>query len=80
MYKGSELFQFPVAVVVDKSVPRNSLALSSEEESSSMDEFCNYKNTKIDVFTYDNLINPVEADISFICLNEKCAIGKTKLS
>ncbi|MBS3099882.1 hypothetical protein J4463_01560 [Candidatus Pacearchaeota archaeon] len=80
VYKGSELFQFPVAVVVDKSVPRNSLALSSEEESSSMDEFCNYKNTKIDVFTYDNLINPVEADISFICLNEKCAIGKTKLS
>ena len=76
---GEELFQFPVSVVIDKTVPRVALEGEIVDEPNNIDEFCSYKNTDIDVFTFDSNINPVEADISFTCLNQKCRMGSTKI-
>jgi hypothetical protein len=78
IYDTEEIFQFPVSVIVDKSVPRNSLDGVGIDDSTSLNEFCNYKNTEVEVFTFDSSLDPVEADISFTCLNEKCNIGKTQ--
>jgi hypothetical protein len=75
VYDGTELFQFPVAVVVDKNMPRQGLNVSAFPEES---ELCNYKNTEVSVYTYDSELNPVEADIGFECLGESCNIGRTK--
>jgi len=79
VYDDEELFQFPVSVVIDKSVAREALEATAEEPQD-IDEFCNYKNTKVDVYTFDSELNPVEADVSFTCLNQKCNIGKTEIS
>ncbi|MEM3112943.1 MAG: hypothetical protein QXI33_00785 [Candidatus Pacearchaeota archaeon] len=77
---GEEIFQFPVAVVIDKTVSREALSGEVIDEQSSLDEFCSYKNTNIRVYTFDSNIAPVEADISFTCLNQKCNMGTTKIS
>ena len=77
---GEELFQFPVSVVIDKTVPRAALSGDIADELSSLDEFCSHKNTNVDVYTFDSNINAVEADISFTCFNQRCRMGSTKIS
>ena len=71
------LFQFPVIVSVFKNKPREA------ELSSSMSaerELCTKKIQDEVVNTYDVNGNPVEARISFKCLNTVCEIGNTELS
>ncbi len=75
-----EIFQFPVAVVIDKSVARNSLKIDTSVENNEIEKLCSYKNTDVKVYTYDNEFNPIEADVSFVCLNQRCNIGKTEIS
>ena len=72
---GEEIFQFPVAVVVQGNKPREALDASSVELGSP--ELCRFKNTLVKVNTYDTKLNPVIADISYECLGTKCDIGKT---
>ena len=76
--EGDELFQFPVAVVVQGNKPRNPLNTSASEIQ--LPELCNYKNTLVKVNVYDTSLNPIEADISFECLSTKCDIGKATIS
>lgn len=73
--KGDEIFQFPIVVVIEKNVARKSLATESVLEPVS--EICSYKNTPIQVKVVDYNNNPVEAKISYDCLNEMCEIGQT---
>ncbi|MBI2628847.1 hypothetical protein HYW74_02085 [Candidatus Pacearchaeota archaeon] len=83
VYDQEEIFQFPVSVVVDKSVPRQSLEGESVSEEGTIDEICNYKNTRMDVYTYDAYspeLDPIESDIDFVCFNTKCLIGKTEIA
>jgi len=72
----SEIFQFPVAVVIKKNVPREALPGEAPE---SIERVCDNANTEISVYTYNVYLEPVEADISFKCLNDVCDLGKTKI-
>ncbi|HRZ85919.1 MAG TPA: hypothetical protein P5277_04015 [Candidatus Paceibacterota bacterium] len=75
-----ELFQFPVAVIIDKSSSRQSLTADNlDETNQNIEKICDYKNTPLDVFTFDQKGNPVEADISYVCMNVLCDIGKTEI-
>jgi len=76
VYDDDGFFQFPVAVVIDKSVARQALEGQILEEDN-MGEFCNYKNTDVTVYTYDADLNPVEANIDFACMEQKCNMGQT---
>jgi len=76
IFNENEIFQFPVAVIIDKNMPRNSLNATSVPGET---ELCNYMNSDISVYSYNNNLEPVEADISFECLGERCNIGKTKI-
>jgi len=80
IYDNDEIFQFPVAVVIDKSTARNALKGETETQNSEIEKLCSYRNTQVQVYTYDNELSPVEADISFVCLNQRCNIGKTEIS
>lgn len=72
---GKEIFQFPMAVVIEGNKEREALnAVSKGYES----EVCKYYDTEISVRTYDNDLNPIAADISYDCLGEKCDIGNTQ--
>ena len=80
IYNDEEIFQFPVAVIIDKSVPRESLAVNEPVDFGSLDNFCSNRNAVLKVMTFDGQLNPVEARISFECFNEVCSIGETKIS
>ena len=72
-----ELFQFPVSVIIDKNQKRD--ALEGEAGMSIESEVCKYKNQEVDVYTYDENLNPVEARIRFKCLNSVCEAGETSV-
>ena len=76
VYSGEEIFQFPVAIVVQGNKPREALDVSAVEIG--LPELCKYKNTLLDVSTYDASLNPLETDISYECFGTTCNIGKTK--
>ena len=79
VYDNNELFQFPVAVVIDKSVPRQAIVGERVSEEDAIDEICDYKNTNMQVYTYNSNLEPVEADVNFVCFNTECNIGKTEV-
>jgi hypothetical protein len=78
LYSGSEMFQFPVVVLIDKNNPRE--ALDIEGLPDVVPELCMYKNTELSVYTYNTQLEPVEAEIGFKCFDTTCNIGKTELS
>lgn len=73
---GSDIFQFPFAVVIQGNNPRQALNATASQEVAK--DLCQYKNTEIQVSTYDRDNNPVNANISYECLGETCNIGATK--
>lgn len=75
LYDG-EIFQFPVAIVVDKNRPR--VPYSGEIDTGQILDFCNYKNTQMTIGIYDINLNPVDAQISYSCSETLCDIGKSK--
>ena len=74
--KGDETFQFPMAVVVEGNKPREPLTSSATEIG--IPELCRYKNTELEVHTFDSNLAPVEAYISYRCFSETCSIGRTQ--
>ncbi len=75
--KNGEMFQFPMAVVIEGNKPRKALSGSSATEIG-IPEFCQYKNTQIEVHTFDSNLVSVESDISYKCASETCSIGTTQ--
>ena len=72
----SELFQFPVAVVINKNVARES---QQSEYTAPVESICNNANTEVTISTYDINLQPVEASVKFRCLTDSCEVGKTQL-
>jgi hypothetical protein len=71
------MFQFPVAVIIDKNQAREALPTTTGVYIES--RVCEHNNQDISVYTYDSQLNPVEARIQFKCLNSICEIGETKI-
>ncbi len=74
IYNGNEIFQFPVAVVIEGNEPR--AALNSTAGTATA-ELCPYNNTPTTVQTFDSNLNPINANISYECLGETCNLGST---
>src|SRR3989338_8985443 len=72
---GDEIFQFPMAVVLQNNNPRVSLNVSAVEDV--VPDLCTYKNTQVEVIVKDLRGAPVKADISYECLGNRCSIGET---
>ena len=75
VFSGDEIFQFPLAVIIQGNNPREALETNAVE--SEVAELCNQKNTEIQVNVYDTNLNPVDADISYKCFGTSCNIGET---
>ncbi len=78
VYDEKERFQFPIVVIIDKNKAREALPVTNILDSEP--ELCKYPINEITVYTYNTNLEPVEADISFECLGQRCDIGKTKLN
>ena len=76
LYSGSEMFQFPVVVLIDKNNPR--VALDVEGLPNVVQELCIHKNTEMSVYTYNTNLESIDAEISFKCFDTTCQIGKTE--
>jgi len=72
---GNEIFQFPMAVIIQGNNPRKALNTTAVEIKSP--ELCTKKNTEMNVSVYDTDLNPIQAEISYQCFETKCDIGKT---
>jgi hypothetical protein len=76
LYSGSEMFQFPIVVFVEKNQPRE--AVHAVGLPDVVPELCTKKNAEVSVYTYDTSIDPIEAEIKFKCFDTECSIGKTE--
>lgn len=74
--KGNEFFQFPIVVVIEKTQIRNA---TIAEVGKVVFEICNYKTQSATFFSYDENLNPLEAEVYFKCFNQICNLGKTKM-
>jgi hypothetical protein len=74
---GNEIFQFPLAVVVEGNKERKALNGTASGTGEILN-FCNYKNTMTKISVYDNNMNPINANISYVCSGTVCDIGATK--
>ncbi len=76
--EGLEIFQFPVAVVLQGNNAREAFAGTA----SGFEDFgiCDNKNTPIQVNAYDSDLNPINAQISYECFGEICDIGTSPLT
>lgn len=75
VYDGDETFQFPVTVIIEGNNPRESLEATSIQSKDT--EFCNNKDTMIDIDVVDSNLNEVNAEISYECAGSTCYIGNT---
>lgn len=71
-----EVFQFPMAIVIDKNSPREAI---TNEYFTQPADICDNANKEIIISTYTNNLEPVESEIQFKCLNSVCSLGKTKI-
>ncbi len=73
-----EIFQFPVAVIIDKNLPRNrieDLEIDYLEESF---DLCDFKNQDIKVNIVDSNLNNIDANITYQCFTQRCRLGESK--
>ena len=73
--KDQEIFQFPMAVVIQGNNPRESLDVNALQVESL--GLCENKNTKIKINVFDINSKPIDAEISYECFGESCRIGET---
>ena len=71
----SEIFQFPMAVVIEGNRPREAFEVSGEVDPPR--EFCVDKNSLVQVNVFDTNLNSVDADISYSCFGQVCDVGST---
>jgi hypothetical protein len=75
VYNRDEVFQFPLAVVIQGNKPRTALNAAA---SNIVSDLCLYKNSPATVNTLDSDLNSVDAQIFYECLGESCFIGESK--
>ena len=75
IFENEELFQFPLAVVIQGNNPREALETNAVEFD--IPELCAQKNTEIQVNVFDTKLDPVDAEIDYKCFSTKCDIGST---
>ncbi|MDP1695390.1 MAG: hypothetical protein Q8L29_00555 [archaeon] len=76
IYNSEEIFQFPVIAIVDKNLPREGMAVKAEIEETT--DICQFNTQDINVKVYDSTLNPLNANLSYICFTQECSIGQTK--
>jgi hypothetical protein len=74
VYNGDEIFQFPMAVILQGNKARTPTNASAESASS---DLCPYKNTMQTVSTYNTNLDTIPSTISYECFGQTCLIGNS---
>lgn len=70
----NERFQFPLAIIIEDSNPRESL-VGESAVTIEPPEICNNANTEFQITTLDSSSDGVDSQISFECFSQTCNIG-----
>lgn len=73
--KGEEIFQFPVAVLIEGNVPRE--AKGGNSISPEIIDLCEDKNSLTKINIFDTNLNSIDAEIFYECFGSRCDLGKT---
>ena len=76
IYDNEEIFQFPFAVIIDKNMPRK--AIFSDIVDNETYDLCAFKTQDLQVNVYDVSLQKIDAEISYGCFDQKCALGETQ--
>jgi len=76
-YDQGELFQFPLAVLIERNRERQGIDGEAGFEIKS--DICNYAVQNFSIYTYDSELNPLEANLRFKCINTECPVGESIL-
>src|SRR3989344_4738977 len=82
LFEGNDVFQFPLVVIVDNNLARESLSAGGEALNlgDEREDVCSFATQKIKVATYDESLNPLSARISYQCFDQTCEVGETKVA
>ncbi len=76
--RGTEIFQFPLAVILDNNVPREA-EIQSLLDNPEVDA-CQFYNGELTARVYDQQLAPVEgALVTYSCFDSRCTLGSTEL-
>ncbi len=78
IYDTNEVFQFPVVVAIDKTVPRKAQVTNTFDEGNETGNLCAYKQQEIQVDIYDVNLQKVDANLSYECFNQRCLLGQSR--
>jgi hypothetical protein len=75
---GFEIFQFPVSVIIDNNQPREAelFTVSNVERV----DLCEFAEGSARIYTFDNNLNPVEADVKYKCFDQVCRLGRSQIT
>jgi len=73
VYDEQEVFQFPVAVVIDKNVPRSG-ALSTITNESEVD-VCAFPTQDVVIHLKDSQLGVIDGNVSYQCFTQRCRLG-----
>ncbi len=73
--KGNEIFQFPMAVILQGNKARN--ATTGTASSANVPILCENKNTPVTVSVYNSNSDSIDANVSYECFSTTCNIGQT---
>jgi len=76
VFDGTEVFQFPVVVVIDKNMPKQAETVPIAAEQPEVD-VCQFDTKDITVNVYDSELNKVDANLSYECFNQRCNLGSS---
>lgn len=76
IYDNEQFFQFPVAVIIDNNVARQAELSDSLSDEADFD-LCEYQNKPIQVNLLDVNLNPVDANLSYECFDQRCRLGQS---
>ena len=77
VYDSNELFQFPVAVIVDNNVPREAIFVQNLGEEREFD-LCKYETQTIEINLFNVNLEKVDANVSYECFDQRCRFGESK--
>lgn len=78
IYNTEELFQFPVVVIVDNNVPRGQISGASSFVDEEDFDLCAFSTQEVEVNIFDINLNPVDANISYECFDQRCRLGQSR--
>lgn len=78
--EGTELFQFPISVILSKNRPREIANLEDNPELGMGEEFdlCKYNTQDVTIRLYDVELDPIDANVSYSCFDQRCTLGETQ--